>query len=173
MMVLRLIPIFVALLFMLLQSVQIRLKMRDVLTVKINFNILAITLREDKTKKTRLKYLFNFINKLSWFSRSVKYFISKSRVSIIIFNKNDENSSASILNRIASLATEQFIISYLDVNSKSFFIELGEDLPRENCKHKTFFDATFDLLFIHLINSALILLYYITKNKIKEAIKNV
>ena len=171
-MVLRLIPIFVTLLFILFQTVEIKVKMRSKLTVKINFNILAIVLYEDKRRKTRLKALFSLVSTISKFTKSIKYLISKSKVSVIIYPKNDENN-LSILRHIGSLASEQFLLSYLEANSKEFYATRSEYLPEKCSDSKTFFDVNLNLSFMHLIISALILLYYIIKSKAKEVIKNV
>lgn len=172
MIVLTLIPIVVAILFILFQTVKIKVKIRDKLTIKINFNILALVLYEDKKRKTRLKDLFSTINIISKYSKIIKYLISKSKISIIIYQPSDYNSS-SIFSHIGSLASEQLLLSYLEANSKELNLIKSAIIPKNQAEGKSSYDALFNISFIYLINSALFLLYYIIKSKAKEVINSV
>lgn len=144
--------------------------MREKLTVKINLNILAIVLHENETRKIRLRDIISAFNKISYLSKPIKYLIGKSRVSIFYHKKND---FPSLFSRISSLAIEQFLLTYLSINSKSFCVTKTETSHIKNETNKIRFDACFIFSFIHLINSALILLYYFIRNKAKEVINNV
>ena len=171
----RLLPIVFALLFILVQRVNVKVVMRERLTVKINFNIIALVLYETDAKRSALKDYFSLLKNIRGMLSAFKRLLTKSVVSVKLFRKKTSlDDYPSIIGYVSSTAIERVILSYLCVNSKRFlfFEELYEsEIDPE--KGKTFFDAIFYFSLANLINSVLILLYYIIKNKAKRVIKNV
>lgn len=157
MLVLRLFPIFVLVLFILFQKSSIRIVKSDLLTVKLNFNILALVLKDDDGKKIRPTKLIKSLRKYSGALKSARYLISKS--DFVIYD------SESLTNRL--------IFLYLDANAKSvgFVDHAQNEISRNEIPSKI--DITVYFSLIYLIISALIFLYYTVKNKIKRVLKNV
>ena len=157
MLVLRLFPIFVLVLFILFQKSSIRIVKSDLLTVKLNFNILALVFKDDDGKKIRPTRLIKSLRKYNGALKSVRYLISKS--DFVIY---DSESLTNLL-----------IFLYLDANAKSvgFVDHAQNEISRDEIPSKI--DITVYFSLIYLIISALIFLYYTVKNKIKRVLKNV
>ena len=158
MIVLRLLPIFVIVLFILFQRNSIRIIKCERLTVKINLNIFAITLTEEKIKRFRPAKALKSVKSIYRIIKSARYLISKSDFSVL--------TTESV--------TNQFLLSYLSANARSVQYSFIESNNRENdigCKNALDITARFSL--VYLIISALIFLYYTVRNKLKRVIKNV
>lgn len=174
-MILRFLPILFALLFILLQRVNIKVIMREELTVKINFNIIAIVFSQTDTAKPSPEDLINLCKNLRGIFTASKYLLSKSVVNIKFFKETTQTDThSSIFSYVRTMAVKRVILAYLEANSKHFvFSEKALDDERKMEEGKTYFDLVIYFSLIHLINSALILLYYIIKNKAKRVINNV
>jgi hypothetical protein len=94
--------------------------------------------------------------------------ITKSKISIIAYEKIIPDENTSVIKHIASLLALNFTFSYLVANSESFHLKKSSIQNYEN----NVIDAYISFTALHLINSALILLYNIVKNKAKGVIKN-
>ena len=171
MVILRLLPVSFILLFILLQRVDVKVNARDKLTVRIDFNIIAIILSEDKIKKMHLGKISRLLKNLPTIYKILKYLVKKSDVTVIEYNLKEENDVFKTARRYSFY---QIIYFYLSANSKSFHINKNQASFDEESEEKSFdFDVLFHFSLFHLINSALILLYYIVKSKAKEVINNV
>ena len=175
MVILRLLPISFVLLFILLQGVDVKVKTIDRMTVRIDFNIIAIILTEDKIKKKHLGKMSRLLKNLPTIYKVLRYLVKKSDITVIEHNQDPlfvgEND---IFKSAGRYAIYQIIYSYLLTNSRNFYFTENRVYSNEASREKS---SDFDLLFhfslFHLINSAVILLYYIVKSKVKEVIKNV
>ena len=170
---LRLMTITVALLFILFQSIDVKVKIRETVFIKINLNIIAIVLYENIEKPKHLKDIWSNAIKIPIFLKAAKHLLAKSNVSIVAYDTSPSSDTTSFFNQIGSTIRDRLIISYLAVNSKRFRIQsvsTSRIIPNES---RIRYDAHISFSFIHFINSALILLYYIARNKVKEVIKNV
>lgn len=173
MITLRLMTVTAALLFVLLQRVDVKVRLRDSLFIKINLNIIALVLYETKEKDKHLKDIFDAINKLPIFLKSIKYLLSKSNVILAFREETFLSDSPTIVTRIGSILSEQIIITYLIACSKHFRIERTPNYYEQSIRGKDCYDAFISFSFIHLVNSALILLFNTVKNKVEEVIKYV
>ena len=113
MITLRLMTVTAALLFVLLQRVDVKVRLRDSLFIKINLNIIALVLYETKEKDKHLKDIFDAINKLPIFLKSIKYLLSKSNVILAFREETFLSDSPTIVTRIGSILSAQIIITYL------------------------------------------------------------
>lgn len=154
---LRLLPIFTAILFVLSSKYSVRITKGEKLTVKINFNIFAIVIYEDKTHKNRLKNLFKSFRRIKGAIRSAKYLISKSDV--VIFGSGK--------------ITDHILRVYLEANAKRFRYKNTDSFYRSNLQNNGEMDIIASFSLTNLIISALIFLYYTVKAKLKRVIKNV
>ena len=175
MVILRLLPVSFVLLFILLQRVDVKVKTRDRLTVRIDLNITAIILSEDKIKKKHLGRIPKLLKNLPIVYKVLKYLVAKSDVTVIEYNDNPLiDGEDDIFKNARRYAIYQIVYSYLATNSKSFHFTENRVYSDEKDKEKTSdFDLIFRFSLFHLINSALLFLYYIVKNKAKRVIKNV
>jgi hypothetical protein len=175
MIILQLLPILCLLLFILLQSVSIKIKTKDRLTVKINFNILAITLTEDEIKKKHLGHIKKVIKNVPIIYKALRYLISKSVVIVMGYPQNALlYAEEDIFKSIRRYAIYQIAYSYLATNSRSFHFAENQVYSYDNTEEKSSdFDVLFHFSLFHLINSALLFLYYIVKNKAKRVINHV
>ncbi len=175
MMLLRLLPITFALLYILLQRVDVKVTKRDTLTVKINFNIIALVLHEEKINKQRLKQLSGLLKNASSALKTLKYLISKSDVAVKIYDIPYESSDPiTIIKNAGIKASSRLFFSYLGICSRSLNIITAEENFDDNSDpNMPGFDASLHFPLYHLIISALFFLYYIVKNKVKRVIKNV
>lgn len=173
MMLLRLLPLIFALLFILSQKIDVKVHRTDRLTVKINFNILALVLQEDKIKKNGLKSISRIIKNVKHFHKSIDYILSKSEVRLLKHEiSNNETEVFSIIKSAYSYASRQFLISYLERNAKKFRI-IEQKNYNIDISSNTVFDLDIHFSLWHLIISALILLYYTVKRRFKRLLKNV
>lgn len=175
MIILQLLPILCLLLFIFLQSVSIKIETKDRLTVNINFNILAITLKEDEIKKRRITNIFKKMKVIPPIYKVLKLLISKSEVTVVryIYCESHEDTGEEINHARGSTALVIFS-SYLKSVSKSFsYIEKKVFIDKDDTESTSYFDLYLHVSFLNMIISALIFLYYIVKNKVKEVIKNV
>lgn len=174
MVILRLLPVSFVLLFILLQRVDVKVKTRDRLTVRIDLNIIAIILSEDKIKKKHLGRIPKLLKNLPIVYKVIKYLVAKSDVTVIEYNDPLFDVEDDIFKNARRYAIYQIVYSYLATNSKSFHFTENRVYSDEKDKEKTSdFDLIFRFSLFHLINSALLFLYYIVKNKAKRVIKNV
>lgn len=175
MLILRLLPISFALLFILLQRVDVKVKTNDRLTVRIDFNIIAIILSEDEIKKKHLGEIKKFIRNIPIIYKALRYLISKSEVIVIECTPNALSyAEEEIFKSIRRYAIYKIAYSYLATNSRSFHFAENQVYSHDNPGEKSSdFDVLFRFSLFHLINSALLFLYYIVKNKAKRVINHV
>ena len=166
MIIFRLLPLICALLFTLSRKTIIKVTKSDTVTVKINFNIFAIVLSEEKIRKRSLRNIPATIRSLKSTLRPLDYLVSKSNVRIVEY---DQIIQDALHNAYFSFAT-LIIISYLQSNAKFISITNKERQPEDA---NIFIELFFSLSLWHLIISLLFFLYYIVKNKIKRVIQNV
>lgn len=171
MILLRSLPLIYALLFILTRRIEVKVHKAKGLTVKINFNIFALVLKEEKIKKKSFKNIFRLIKNARHTYKSIDYLISKSGVELhrYVYLPNENTQLIKTAYEYASI---QFWISYLSANAKDFHLS---DLK---CASKDEYnDALFDMeirfSFLYLIISALLLLYYIVKKNLKRMLKHV
>ena len=157
MIVLRLLPLFVIILFILFQKCSIRITKKEALTVKLNFSLLAVLFTEEKIKKIRLGRFVKSFRQISGIIKSAKYLISKSDFLILDNEKLIDN----------------LIFIYLKANARSLTLKDADVDYSDNSQELTKIDVTAYFYLVHLIISALIFLYYMVKNKVKRVIKNV
>ena len=173
MIALRLMTVTVALLFILLQRVDVKVKIQDGLFIKINLNIIAIVLYESNEKRNHIKDIFSSINKLPIFLKSIKYLLTKSNVTLVLYKKPVLGYSPSLITHIGSTLAEQLIISYLIANSKSLRTVTVSSTHVKSLKNTDYLEAFVSFTFIHFIISSMFLLLGIAKNKVKEVIEYV
>ena len=173
MILLRLLPLIYALLFILSRRIDVKVHKADELTVKVNFNIFALLLTEDKFKRIRIKSVSRFIKNAKHIYKPISYIITRSDV---IFSRymhlQNDNASLSVIKSAYAYASSHFLISYLSGNAKSFQLIEWENLVQDQ-NDSTIFDINIHFSLLHLIISALLLLYYIVKNNLKRMLKNV
>ena len=173
MIVLRLMTITVTLLFILFQKIDVKIKTRDELSIKINLNIIAIVLYESKKKYNHVRDIFRTLNKLPIFLKSIKYLLTKSNVTLVLYKKPVLSYSPSLIAHIGSTLAEQLVISYLIANSKSLRTVTVSSTHVKSLKNTDYLEAFISFTFIHFIISSMFLLFGIAKNKVKEVIKYV
>lgn len=158
--ILRLLPIFVTLLFILSRSVDVRVSIRKRFTIKISFNIIGIVLYETEKQKLRFIKLNKRINVAKSGLKSFRYLISKSSIAL----KVQANTSEGVM---SSLIIHGLLLPYLNMNARSMRFK------QASYGHPESFDISLRFSNIHLIISAFIFLYYLVKLRIRRIIKNV
>ena len=166
----RLLPILFALLFILTRRVNIKVIKSNDLTVKINFNIFALVLSEDKIKKYGIKKFYNLIKNTKTLFKSFDYLISNSTVAIYD-RMNFDNHPIMFLSGCIT-ATKWIFISYIKRISASFSYKTDRNYDRLQ-ENEYLMKIIIQFSFWRLIISALIFIYYIIKNSIKRVINNV
>lgn len=160
-----------ALLFAFTRKIDIRVTKYDKLTVKINLNIFAILLTEERIRKRSIRKLSRIRKSFKSFLLAIEYLISKSEVRIYSLNtSNTDLSVLSILQSISRFASIGIAISYLEKNARSVkFI----DTSPQYYKNKTVLDFSIHFSLWSLIIFTSLFLYYRVKNKFKRVLKNV
>jgi len=173
MIVLRLLPIFFTLLFILSRKTNIRVTKSEELTVKINFNIFAIVLSEEKIKKRGLKKLPKLLKNAKGILKSLDYLVSKSEVRIIKCKIPDSSDKKfPVVRNAYFLASMQLLISYLERNCKKI-LYIDQENYYKILDNAAALDLSLHFPFYYLIISALLFLYYIVKNNVKRVLKSV
>lgn len=167
MILLRLLPVFFAALFILTRTVCVRVLKGDKLTVKINFNILAVVLAEDNTKKRGIRKTIRLIKGVRSAFKTFDYLLSKSDVKLFINNQNDIENQKALAKSGYFIASTALIIPYIRTTSRSFRVVERSEQNENSFELRLYFSLW------HMIISALIFLYYTVKNKVKRVIKNV
>ncbi len=169
--ILRFVLLTFAFLFILLLRIDLRITKRNNFTIKINFIFFAIILEEDKIKRIRMRDLQKLTKNLSGLIKSTSFLISKSNITVS--NKYNtpfvSENPITIFTRRTSTA---LILTYLANKAKSFAYDTHNSIE-SSYFDPTILDLTFHFSLLNLIISALILLYYIIKNKVKRVLKNV
>ena len=165
---LRLLPIFCTLLFTLTRKINVKVTKSDEITVKVNLNIFALVLTEEKIKKRTFRDIRKTIKRLKILYKPFEYLLSRSEVVIRRLDTSLANEpSAPMLYTTYIFASMQFLLSYLQRNAKRVkFIET-------KTYASTFLDLSFYFSFWNLIIFALLYLYYLLSSKIKRVMKNV
>ncbi len=167
----QLLPIICALLFTFTRKIDIRVTKNDRWTVKINLNIFAILLTEEKIRKRGIRKLSRIRKAFRSFLLSTEYLISKSEIRIYEFHpNNDDVSVLSALQSISLFTSLGIALSYLEKNASSVKL-LNDAAP--NCKNKTTLDFSIHFSLWNLIIFTSLFLYYRVKSKIKRVLKNV
>ena len=169
---LRLLPILYALLFLLSRRIDVRVSKSKEMTVKINFNILAVVLTEDKIKKRRLKSFSKLIKGTKSILRSADYLISRCDAELYSFTDIQSGISAPIIYNAYRVAAVHFIAAYLERNARKFEFAEIQNTDSE-VQNRSGFNLLLHFSLWHLIISALIFLYYIVKNRVKRVFQNV
>ena len=172
MILLRLLPIIFALLFLLSRRIDVDISKHKEMTVKINFNILAVVLTDDKIKKGRLKSFSKLIKSTKSILRSADYLISRSDVKLYSFTDIQHGISTPIFYNAYRVATLRFIAAYLERNARKFQFAEIQNTDSE-VQNRSGFNLLLHFSLWHLIISALIFLYYIVKNRVKRVFQNV
>lgn len=173
MIVLRLLPIFFTLLFILSRRTNIRVTKSEELTVKINFNIFAIVLSEEKIKKRGLKKLPKLLKNAKGILKSLDYLVSKSEVRIIKCKIPDSaDKKFHVIRNAYFLASTQLLISYLERNCKKI-LYIDQENYYKILDNTAALDLSLHFPFYYLIISALLFLYYIVKNNVKRVLNSV
>ena len=159
---LRLLPIGVTLLFILFQCVDVTVVKRDNLTIKINFNLLAIVLYDDKKKRIRLKNLRKYMFLTQAGIKSLKYIVSKSRITVY-----SPTSYTDAFNGVGvGFLSATMLIPYLAANAHSFRYF-------DRYHGAAHLDISLRISYICAFISALLFLYYSVRIKIRRTLKNV
>ena len=161
------------LMFMLTRKVDARITKTDELLLKINFNIFALVLNEDKLKKKGIPNIQRTARNLKGILRSAEYLISKSKIVFFKHKISDlTQMNVPFLYSAYSHATVRLFISYLEKKSRK--VVFHKDVIYDSKESSApFIDLSIHFSLYHAIISALILLYYIVKNNVKRALKNV
>lgn len=171
MVILQLLPIICALLFAFTRKIDIRVTKADNLTVKINLNIFAILLTEDKIQKKGIRRLSRIRKNLKSFLLAMDYLISKSEIRIYEFNpSNDDFSVLSVLQSISLFASFSIALSYFKKNSGAVKFPT-QTAPTYQSNTALDFSIHFSLWILIIFTS--LFLYYKVKSKIKRVLKNV
>ena len=171
MILLRFLPIICALLFTLTQKINVKVSKKDELTVKINLNIFALILSEEKIKRRGVKAFFKLIKFIIAVIKPIEYLISKSDVIISRCSILDAETQPFTLLRSTSLfVSTQIMISYIVQNARSVHFLEHKDKQDEKLPS---LDISFYFSLWNLIIFALLSLYYIVKNKVKRVFQNV
>ena len=171
MLFLQLLPVICALLFTFTRKIDIRVTKADTLTVKINLNIFAILLTEDKIRKRGIRKLSRLRRSFRSFLLAAEYLVSRTEIKIYEFNpSNDDLTALSALLRISLFASLGIAISYLEKNASSVKL-MNKATP--TYQNKTALDFSIHFSLWNLIIFASIFLYYKVKSKIKRVLKNV
>ena len=105
--------------FMLTRTVDARITKNGELLVKINFNIFALVLNEDKTKKKRIPHIRRFAHSIKGILKAADYLISQSKIVFFKYEISDlPQRNSPFLYSAYSRATVQFFISYLEKKSR-------------------------------------------------------
>ena len=166
---LQLFVIFCILLFTFTRVVNVRVTKNDALTVRINLNIFAIIITEEKIKKKGFKKVRRLIRSFKTLAKPTEYLLS--RTEIRVYKLPDSISDSSIFKTLYSLSrltSLSLIISYLEAHARRVRFMNGQKNDME-----VVFDFSLHFSPLSLIISALLFLYYTVKSKIKQVIKNV
>ena len=169
---LQLLPLFCALLFTLTRKISIRVTKRDELAVKINLNIIAILLTEDKIKKNGIKKATRLIRSFKNLIKPTEYLLSKSEIRVYKCTPSSfDNKTFPMLRSLSFLASVQLIYSFLEKNAK--LIRFIDHTQADNEADAPFLEFSIHFSPLNLIIFAVIFLYYTVKNKFKRVLKNV
>ena len=157
------------LLFTFTRVINVRVTKSDTLTVRINLNIFAIILTEEKIKKSGFKKARRLIRSFKKILKPTEYLLS--RTEIRVYKLPDSISDSSVFNTLYSLSrltSISLIISYLEIHARLIRFMNGQKNDME-----IVFDFSLHFSPLSLIISALLFLYYTVKSKVKQVIKNV
>ncbi len=155
----------------LFQKIDILISKSSVLTFKINFTLLSITLTDDGKKTKSLSKLKNALKSISPLYSGTKYLIKNSDIAFCYL---PADTSKPVVISAAYFAFIAAIQSFMTKNARSFSaIEPGAAYSAFSEKSKISFYAKFHFRLIHLFISLFIFLYYKIKYMIKRLIKNV
>ena len=169
---LQLLPIFCALLFTFTRKINIRVAKHDELTVKINFNIIAIILTEEKLKKNGLKRIARGLKSFKNIIKPCEYLIKRSEFRVYRCTPvSDSNKLFSVLLSISILASLGVVLTLLKENARS--IKFIDDHNNPESTHAAIFEFSIHFSLLNLFIFTAMYLYYTVKNKIKRVIENV
>ena len=168
---LQLLPIICALLFAFTRKIDIRVTKTDKLTVKINLNIFAVILTEEKIRKRGIRKLSRMRKSLKSFLIATEYLVSKSEIRIYEFHPStDDFRVSSVLQSLSLFASFGIALSYLKKNACSVRFP-SKTTP--TCQNNTTLDFSIHFSLLNLIIFTSLFLYYRVKSKIKRVLKNV
>lgn len=171
---LRFVPLILALLYILLQKAEIKVKKRDKITVNICFTLFSITLSDFDKSKGRFRSLSKLLSKIKVYIGPVKYLVGRSTLHITIYESSDNLVSLNPMINAGNIALRQIVFSLIDSFAKSFTLDVSGPVYSDTTHTSSGdFDAAIQFSLYQLIYSALFLLYIILKNKLKRAITNV
>ena len=171
MLFLQLLPIICALLFTFTKKIDIRVTKADTLTVKINLNIFAILLTEDKIRKRGIRKLSRLRKSFRSFLLAAEYLVSRTEIKIYEFHPGtDDFRVSSVLQSLSLFASFGIALSYLEKNACSVKL-MNKATP--TCQNKTALDFSMHFSLWTLFIFTFLFLYYRVKSKIKRVLKNV
>lgn len=169
---LQFLPIFCILLFTFTRTIDIRVTKSDELTVKINLNIFAILLTEERIKKRGFQKATRLLRTFKNLIRPLEYLLSKTEIRIFrLASPLTDEARSNALYTLPLMASLSIAVAYLERNARKVrFI----DREKEN-EHAdtTFLDVSLHFSLWNLIIFTLLFLYYTVKSKVKRVIKNV
>lgn len=174
----RIIPILfilLAVLFVLLQKADIRIRKTDNLSITLSLTLFSITFSGDTERKRRIKKIFRLFKNAPIILRVATHLLKRSNVRVIrLANQNRSPFPFSFGQSIPFYISFPVLFAYLNNNAKSIFYDdnwlFTGDFSNQN-------EASVDIIvsfrFISLIISALLFLYYKMKDRIMRGIKDV
>jgi len=174
----RIIPILfilIAILFILFQKADMRIRKTDNLSITLSLTLFSITFSGDAEKKRRIKKIVRLFKNASVILRVATYLLKRSNVRVIrLANQSRSPSRFSLGQSIPFYISLPVIFAYLNNSAKSIFYDdnwlFVDDFVNQN-------EASVDIIvsfrFISLIISALLFLYYKMKDRMMRGIKDV
>ena len=173
MLFLRLFPILVAFLFILSRTVNIKVTKSWEMTVKVNFNIFAIVLKEEKLRKIKRLKIKSIIQCATALYKSLEYLIEKSAITLYTSELSTNTvSDTSVFHSLYTLMARRFVILLLSKSSRKFTVTNTKSFDNKSDKF-TQYELVIYFSLWRLIISALFFLYYIVKTKAKKVFRNV
>lgn len=169
---LQFLPIFCILLFTFTRTIDIRVTKSEELTVKINLNIFAILLTEERIRKRGIQKATRLLRALKNLIRPFEYLLSKTEIRLYrLASPLTDSARSNALYTLPVLASLSLLVSYLERNARKvrFTNSRKEDASRE----ETFLDFSLHFSLWNLIIFTLLFLYYTVKSKVKRVIQNV
>lgn len=169
---LQFLPIFFILLFTFTRIIDIRVTKSEELTVKINLNIFAILLTEERIKRRGFRKVGRLVKSLKNLLKPLEYLISRTEIRIYKLSSPLSNgSTVATPYSLPFFVSLSVILSYIERYAKVIrFIKQKDSKANDE---DTFWDFSFHFSLWNLIIFVLLFLYYTVKSKVKKVIKNV
>ncbi len=164
--------IFVAVLLILFQRIDVKHSNDEPSFLHISFSVLSFSVYIGKKQNKKIKNGIRFLRKLPIYLKAFNFLLSHSDVTVIT-SENKNITFEGLIRALPIVISAPPTFAYLNNTAKSVkYLKLDKKDEDEDLYSNTFIlSASFRS--IHLIISALLLLYYNIKNRLRRSKINV